>query len=81
MLKFFSQIFQDERGNYSSNRFIGILCGVTLCITLFINTFSDGSIKPSDTLVEAVAMLAFGALGLGAANKIFGNRKKGENVS
>jgi hypothetical protein len=74
MKTFFKQIFQDEKGNFSSNRFVGILCGVTLCVTLFANSFSHGEIKPSDILVEAVAALAFGALGLGAANKIFGNK-------
>lgn len=74
MKTFFKQIFQDEKGNFSSNRFVGILCGVTLCVTLFANSFSHGEIKPSDVLVEAVAALAFGALGLGAANKILGNK-------
>lgn len=74
MSTFLKQIFQDEKGNFSSNRFVGILCGVTLCVTLFANSFSHGEIKPSDILVEAVAALAFGALGLGAANKIFGKK-------
>lgn len=76
---FLKQIFQDENGNFSSNRFIGILSGVTLCITLILNSFSHGEIKPSDVLVEAVAALSFGALGLGAANKIFG-KKNVKNV-
>lgn len=67
----FLQIFKDERGHYSSNRAVGILCAVSLCVVLFINVFSRGALSPSDTLVDAVALLAFGALGLGAANKIF----------
>jgi 2C-methyl-D-erythritol 2,4-cyclodiphosphate synthase len=74
MKKFLGQIFQDEKGNYSSNRFVGILCGVTLCVTLYANSFSHGDVKPSDVLVQAVTALSFGALGLGAANKIFGKK-------
>ena len=71
MKKFFSQIFQDEKGNYSSKRFVGIFAGLTLCATMFVNSYSHGDIKPSDTLVNAVAMLSFGCLGLASADKIF----------
>ena len=79
MKKFFSKasrLFMDSDGNASSKRFIGILCGVSLCITLYVNSYSHGDIKPSDTLVNAVAMLAFGCLGLTSTEKIFG--KKGQ---
>lgn len=79
MKKFFAQIFQDEKSNFSSKRFIGIIAGLTLCITLFVNSYSHGDIKPSDTLVEAVAMLSFGCLGLASADKIF--EKKDNNGS
>lgn len=78
MKKFFSQIFQDEKGNYSSKRFIGIIAGLTLCVTMIINSYSENNIKPSDTLVNAVAMLSFGCLGLASADKIFG-KKFGNN--
>jgi len=71
MKKFFSQIFQDEKGNYSSKRFVGIFAGLTLCVTMYVNSYSHGDIKPSDSLVNAVAMLSFGCLGLASADKIF----------
>jgi hypothetical protein len=67
-------LFKGPNGNSSSKRFIGILCGVSLCITLYVNSYSHGDIKPSDTLVNAVAMLAFGCLGLTSTEKIFGKK-------
>ena len=68
-------LFKDSNGNSSSKRFIGILCGVSLCITLYVNSYTHGDIKPSDTLVNAVAMLAFGCLGLTSTEKIFGKKE------
>lgn len=62
----FFEIFQDERDKFSSNRFVGIMCAIALCISLFI-----GDPNISVTLINVVGALAFGALGLGAANKIF----------
>lgn len=76
MKKFFAQIFQDEKHNFSSKRFIGIVSGLTLCVTMYVNSYSHGDIKPSDTLVNAVAMLSFGSLGLASVDKVF---KKKEN--
>jgi hypothetical protein len=78
MKKFFAQIFQDEKNRFSSKRFIGIVSGLTLCITMYVNSYSHGDIKPSDTLVNAVAMLSFGSLGLASVDKVFG-KKKDEN--
>ena len=77
MKKFFAQIFQDEKDRFSSKRFIGIVSGLTLCVTMYVNSYSHGDIKPSDTLVNAVAMLSFGSLGLASVDKVFG--KKEEN--
>jgi len=71
MKKFFTQIFQDEKSNFSSKRFIGIIAGLTLCLTMFLNSFYSEQIKPSDTLVNAVTMLSFGCLGLSSMDKIF----------
>jgi hypothetical protein len=79
MKKFFTQIFQDEKRNFSSKRFIGIISGLTLCITMYVNSYSHGDIKPSDTLVNAVAMLSFGSLGLASVDKVFGKKKEENN--
>lgn len=79
MKKFFTQIFQDETGCFSSKRFIGIVAGLTLCITLYANSYSPENIKPSDTLVNAVAMLSFGCLGLASVDKIWAKDRKTNN--
>jgi len=74
IINWISGLFKDEKGSPSSKRFIGILCGITLCITLYANSYTNGDIKPADTLVNAVAMLAFGCLGLSSIDKIWGKR-------
>ena len=78
IINWITGLFKDEKGSPSSKRFIGILCGITLCITLYVNSFTHGDVKPADTLVNAVAMLAFGCLGLASVDKIWGKRE-GEN--
>lgn len=72
-------LFNDEKGNPSSKRFVGILCGITLCVTLYVNQYTHGDIKPSDKLVEAVALLAFGCLGLASVDKIWGKKSDNSN--
>jgi hypothetical protein len=67
-------LFKDERGNPSSKRFVGIIAGLSLCITMYANSYTHGDIKPSDTLVNSVAMLAFGCLGLASVDKIWGKK-------
>ena len=74
MFHWINGLFKDEKGSPSSKRFIGILCGITLCITLYVNSYTHGDIKPADTLVQAVAMLAFGCLGLASVDKIWGKK-------
>ena len=76
MFHWINGLFKDEKGSPSSKRFIGILCGITLCVTLYANSYTHGDIKPADTLVNAVAMLAFGCLGLASVDKIWGNKNK-----
>jgi hypothetical protein len=38
---------------------------------MYHNQFTEAHIAPADSLVNAVAALAFGALGLASADKIF----------
>lgn len=78
MKKFFSQIFQDEKGNFSSKRFVGIMAALSLCVTMYHNQFTEANIAPADSLINAVAALAFGALGLASADKIFGKKSNNE---
>jgi hypothetical protein len=71
------QFFQEDNGRFSMKRLCGLLCVVTLCVTMYHNSFSEEHVAPSSILVEAVAMLAFGTLGLTSVEKIF---KKKENA-
>jgi len=64
-----SGLFNDEKGNPSSKRFIGIVSGLMLCITMYHNSFSSVDIAPAPYLVDAVALLAFGCLGLTSVEK------------
>jgi hypothetical protein len=70
------QFFNDEKGNLSMKRLCGLLCVIALCVTMYHNSFSEEHTAPSAILVESVALLAFGCLGLTSAEKIF---KKKEN--
>jgi hypothetical protein len=69
-------LLRDERGEPSSKRFVGITAGLSLPIALFINLFTEYPVEP--TLVNAVAALAFGALGLASVDKIWGNKNKNQ---
>jgi hypothetical protein len=60
-------LFKDEKGSPSSKRFIGIVSGLTLCIALLINLFT--SYPVDHTLVQSVALLSFGCLGLSSVDK------------
>jgi hypothetical protein len=65
------QFFQEDNGRYSMKRLCGLLCTIALCATMYHNQFSEQHFAPSPVLVEAVALLAFGTLGLTAVEKIF----------
>jgi hypothetical protein len=70
-------LFKDEKGVPSSKRFVGIVAGLMLCVTMYHNSFSSVDIAPAEYLVNAVALLAFGCLGLTSVEK-FTKAKKGE---
>ena len=70
------QFFTEDNGRLSMKRLCGLLCVIALCVTMYHNSFSEEHIAPSAILVESVALLAFGCLGLTTAEKIF---KKNSN--
>ncbi len=76
MKEFFKQLLSDETGNYSSKRLSGLLCVIALVISLIANTFTHNDIRPAEYLVDAVALFAFGALGLTSIDKLTKARKK-----
>ena len=66
-------LLKDERGTPSSKRFVGIIAGLSLCVSLFINLFTEHPVDAA--LINAVAALAFGALGLASVDKIWGKKE------
>ena len=72
---FWKELVSDETNRISSKRVAGLLCIVALVTALIANTFSHESIKPSDMLVESVALFAFGALGLTSIDKFTKNKQ------
>jgi hypothetical protein len=74
------QLFFDETGKVSMKRLCGLLCTLALCVTMYHNSFSEAHIAPSNILVESVAMLAFGCLGLSSIDKIWGKKQSNETT-
>lgn len=78
LISWISTVFKDEKGSPSSKRVVGVMCAIMLCITMYHNSFSTVDVAPSESLVNAVALLAFGCLGLSSVDK-FTNRKSSDN--
>jgi hypothetical protein len=76
MRNFLKSMLSDENEQISSKRVAGMLCVLGLVFSLIANTFTHGDIKPSDSLVDAVALFAFGSLGLTSIDKYTKNRNK-----
>jgi hypothetical protein len=74
MIKAIASFFCDAHGNFSMKRLCGFLCTVSLCVTMYRNSFSPSTEGPSTPLIDAVAMLAFGCLGLSSIDKIWGKK-------
>jgi len=64
-----SGLLRDEKGEPSSKRFIGIIAGLSLCVALFINLFTNQPVEP--TIVQSVAIICVGGLGLASVDKIW----------
>ena len=73
------EIFYDESSKMSMKRLCGLLATLALCVTMYHNSFSPESQAPSNILVESVALLAFGCLGLTSTEKIFGKKSEEKN--
>ncbi len=74
-------LLADEKGAVSSKRFVGLLAAISLCVTMYHNSFSEAHIAPADSLVNAVALLAFGSLGLSSVDKFTGMKDKISNAT
>ena len=65
------QFFTEDNGRLSMKRLCGLLCVISLCVTMYHNSFSNEHTAPATILVESVALLAFGCLGLTTLEKVF----------
>jgi hypothetical protein len=72
--RWFITKFFCEKSEPSSKRLVGIVGSFTLFATLFANSFSHIDNAPSVPLVDAVALLSFGALGITGLEKVFGKK-------
>ena len=71
-----TQILSRDQLDTFNKRFIGIIAGLSLCAALFINLYTETPVEP--TLINAVAAICIGGLGLASADKIFGKKKPTE---
>jgi len=72
IINWISGLLRDEKGTPSSKRFIGITAGLSLCVALFINLYTEQPVEPA--LINAVAAICIGGLGLASADKIWAKK-------
>lgn len=63
-------MLKDHNNEPSSKRFVGVLSALVLLYCLVYNTWFPKN-APAEYLVDSVALLSFGCLGLTATEKIF----------
>lgn len=74
MTKFFKSLMGSGPTTLSSKRFTGIICVISLVICLFVSLFSGGKLTPNESLIDVIALLSFGSLGLTSTEAIFGKK-------
>ena len=73
----FKRMLKDHNNEPSSKRFVGVLSALILLYCLVYNTWFPKN-APAEYLVDSVALLSFGCLGLTATEKIFAIIKGGK---
>lgn len=71
--RFFTKFFCDKN-EPSSKRLVGIVGAFCLFASLILGGFCETYKIPSDALVNAVALLSFGSLGITGAERIFSKK-------
>jgi len=79
VINWLSNLLKDEKGSPSSKRIVGLMCAIALCVTMYHNSFSPLETAPSTALVDAVALLAFGCLGLSSVDKLTNRQSKNKD--
>ena len=72
------ELFKDERGVASIKPVAAAICTIFLCVTMVINSFSHGDIKPSEELVDAVMFIALIGMGSDTFDKFSTRPRKEE---
>ena len=73
------RMLKDHNNEPSSKRFVGVLSALILLYCLIYNTWFPKN-APAEYLVDSVALLSFGCLGLTATEKIFATIKGGKKT-
>lgn len=68
-MKWIANLLSDERGSISTKRVIALLSALFLCVTLFINSYTNQEVAPSDKLVDAVMVICIAAMGTTTIDK------------
>ena len=76
ILTWLHNLASDENGSPSSKRVIGILAGLSLIFVLIYSSLQKNDIVLNDTIINAVALLAFGCLGLSSVDKFTAIKKQ-----
>lgn len=74
-----SRLFQDERGEPSSKRFVGILSAMMLLVVFGLNIFMKDLNTPAESMVDAVTLLAVGGLGFSTVDKFWSSKNNLKN--
>jgi|GEM_PF-1873827 hypothetical protein len=76
ILEWLHKLASDENGSPSSKRVIGILSSLALIFVLIYTSLKKTDIILNDTIINAVALLAFGCLGLSSVDKFTAIKKQ-----
>jgi hypothetical protein len=76
ILEWVHKLASDENGSPSSKRVIGILASLSLIFVLIYSSLHKNDIVLNDTIINAVALLAFGCLGLSSVDKFTALKKQ-----
>ena len=76
MTNFFKSLLGSGSLTLSSKRFVGIICVLSLIVSLMASVFSQGKLCPNESLGDVIGLLAFGSLGLTSTELIFGKKSE-----
>lgn len=75
----FLKMLKDHDGEPSSKRLVGVISAICLLFCLIFNCIKPDN-APKEYLVDSIALLSFGCLGLTATEKIFSIVKSRKNT-